>query len=361
MIKHNGLYYLQYAAPGTELTTYSDGTYVSDNPLGPYLYQKHNPISYKPGGYIRGAGHSCTFQDKHENYWHISAQIICDKHMTERRLGIHPLFFDKDSIMYTSTRFGDYPMIIPGKKIEKPEDVFPGWMLLSYNKPVETSSAIDSFPAKNIVDENIKTFWAAKSGDKGEWAMVDLEEEYSVNAVQLNYFDYQTGVTNRDSSVVYIKYLLEASNDKQNWKVLADKRENKTDIPHDYIQLEKPQKFRYLKLTNYLIPGGHFALSGIRVFGKGNGKEPAKVEGFKVVRNKKDPRMATITWQEVEEADGYNILMGIAPDKLYNTVQVGKEDSRTLRSLNIGQPYCFAIEAFNKDGVSERSVNKIVK
>ena len=33
MTKHNGRYYLQYGAPGTEFKTYADGVYVADSPL----------------------------------------------------------------------------------------------------------------------------------------------------------------------------------------------------------------------------------------------------------------------------------------------------------------------------------------
>ena len=67
--KHAGKYYLQYGAPGTEHNVYGNGTYVSEKPLGPWTYQAHNPVSYKPGGFVNGAGHGNTFQDKHGNYW----------------------------------------------------------------------------------------------------------------------------------------------------------------------------------------------------------------------------------------------------------------------------------------------------
>ncbi len=33
MTKHNGKYYFQYGAPGTEFKVYADGVYVSDSPL----------------------------------------------------------------------------------------------------------------------------------------------------------------------------------------------------------------------------------------------------------------------------------------------------------------------------------------
>ncbi|WP_223276439.1 family 43 glycosylhydrolase [Sphingomonas daechungensis] len=52
--KHNGKYYLQYGAPGTEFNVYGNGTYVSDKPLGPFTYAEYNPIAYKPGGFVQG-------------------------------------------------------------------------------------------------------------------------------------------------------------------------------------------------------------------------------------------------------------------------------------------------------------------
>ena len=65
--KHDGKYYLQYGAPGTEFNAYANGTYVSDKPLGPFEYADYNPIAYKPGGFVEGAGHGSTFQDAYGN------------------------------------------------------------------------------------------------------------------------------------------------------------------------------------------------------------------------------------------------------------------------------------------------------
>src|SRR5690606_12173213 len=48
--KHKGKYYLQYSGPGTEFKSYADAVYVSENPLGPFVIQPHNPFAYKPEG-----------------------------------------------------------------------------------------------------------------------------------------------------------------------------------------------------------------------------------------------------------------------------------------------------------------------
>lgn len=47
MTKYKDKYYMQYGAPATEFSGYSDGVYVSKNPLEGYEYQQHNPFSYK--------------------------------------------------------------------------------------------------------------------------------------------------------------------------------------------------------------------------------------------------------------------------------------------------------------------------
>ena len=167
MNKHKGKYYLQYSGPGTEFKSYSDGVYVSDSPLGPYEAQKHNPFAYRPEGYAAGAGHGSTFKDRFGNYWHIGTSTISQKHIFERRLGLFPAIFDDNGSLYCITSFGDYPMILPQEKISNFEDVFPGWMLLSYGKKVTVSSSLDSLEASNMNDEEIRTYWAAKTGDKG--------------------------------------------------------------------------------------------------------------------------------------------------------------------------------------------------
>jgi beta-xylosidase len=74
--KHNGKYYLQYACPGTQYNVYGDGLYESDKPLGPYHLALNNPYSYKPGGFMPGAGHGSTMKDKHHNLWHAATMRI---------------------------------------------------------------------------------------------------------------------------------------------------------------------------------------------------------------------------------------------------------------------------------------------
>jgi hypothetical protein len=352
MTKHNGKYYLQYSVPGTEYKSYADGLYIADSPLGPFTAADNNPFSYKPEGFIDGAGHSSTFRDKYGNFWHIVTMTISVKHIFERRLGLFPAFFDKDGVFYTYTGFGDFPHTVPQKLMKGPEDYLLSGMLLSYNKSVEVSSELPGHPKGNATSENIRKYWSAQTGNKGEWIMVDLQNPCKVNAVQINFAEEGTQLLGRSDSVYY-QYLLEYSNDKKTWKKIADKTSNKTDVPHDFLQLSKPVSARYLRLTNYHIPDGKFAISGLRVFGKGNGKAPQPVATFSVRRDSADGRDVTLTWQKSPEAIGYNIRFGTQATKLYENYQVFNTDTLSIHSLNKLKPYYFAVDAFNENGISK--------
>lgn len=111
MTKAGGRYYLQYGAPGTEYNAYANGTYVSDKPLGPFEYAPWNPVAYKPGGFVQGAGHGSTFQDVNGNWWNTGTPWIGYNWTFERRIGMWPAKFWADGQMSVSTRFGDFPIM----------------------------------------------------------------------------------------------------------------------------------------------------------------------------------------------------------------------------------------------------------
>jgi len=353
MTKHNGKYYLQYGAPGTEFSGYADGVAVSDKPLGNFTHQSM-PLSYKPGGFARGAGHGATFQDKWDNYWHISTISISVKNSFERRLGFWPAGFDKDDIMYCNTAFGDYPHFLPDRKADHSISRFTGWMLLNYNKPVQVSSSMKAYPANNAVDENIKSYWSALTDKAGEWISSDLGEISTVRAIQINYADQDATLMGKQTNIFH-QYKLYYSTDGKKWQILTDKSKNTTDVPHDYLELPFPVEARYIKLENIHVPTGKFAISGLRVFGSGKGNTPEPVNNFIVLRTEKDKRSAWLKWTQVDNAYGYNIYMGTAPDKLYNCIMVYGGNEYWLKSLDKTATYYFCIESLNENGKSQMS------
>jgi len=358
MNKYNGKYYLQYGAPGTEFSGYADGVAIGKTPLGPFEHQSM-PFSYKPGGFARGAGHGATYQDVWKNYWHISTIVVSVKNNFERRLGIWPAGFDKDDVLYMDAAFGDYPHYLPSKATDHLQSGFTGWMLLNYNKPVAVSSTLGAYAANNAVDENIKTYWSAATAGRNEWISTDLGSLSTVNAVQINYADQDAEFLGKQLDI-YHQYKLLYSTDGIKWNILADKSKNKTDVPHDYIELEKPVKARFIKLENVHMPTGKFAISGLRVFGNANLSVPESVKDFVVLRTEKDKRSAWIRWRAVEDAYAYNIYIGTSPDKLYNCIMVHNANEYWYKGMDKDKSYYFSIEAINESGISPRTKVAIV-
>mgnify|MGYP001014118733 CR=1 FL=1 len=265
-----------------------------------------------------------------------------------------PAGFDSDGVMYCNTAFGDYPHYLPGGPFDAPHTGFTGWMLLNYNKPVTVSSTLGGYAPNYAVDEDIKTYWSAQTGNAGEWIASDLGETSEVYAIQINYADQDAEFLGKAEGIFH-QYRLWHSTDGKQWQLLTDKSRNNADVPHDYIDLNIPVKTRYIKLENIHMPTGKFALCGLRVFGKGAGTRPEAVKDLIVLRTEGDKRSAWLKWKPVDNATGYNIYLGTDPDKLYNCIMVMGRNEYWLKTLDRERPYYFMMEAFNENGISDRS------
>ena len=368
MTRYKNKYYLQYGAPGTEFSGYADGLLIGNSPLGGFENQS-DPLSMKLGGFVRGAGHGATFKDLYGQYWHVSTTVISVKNTFERRLGVWPTGFDADDHMFCNTSFGDYPHYIPSPAINGSSygahgksPYFTGWMLLNYNKPVQVSSTYGGYVANHAVDELAKTYWSAATANSNEWIQTDLGTISTVNAIQINYADQDVQFPKEMDTIflgktlgLYHQYKLLYSTDGKHWKMLVDKSNNKTDVPHDYVQLATPVQARYIKLQNVHMPTGKFAISGLRVFGNGNGALPRPVEGFMVLRTEKDKRSALIKWKPVDDAFAYHIYYGTHPQKLYNSIMVHSNNEYWMKAMDKLKTYYYCIEAINENGCSSRS------
>jgi hypothetical protein len=357
MNKIKGKYYLQYAAPGTQFKSYADGVFVSDSPMGPFIYAPYSPFSYKPTGFVTGVGHSATFSDKVGQYWHVTTVAISVRQMFERRLALFPTGVLPDGQLIANTYLGDYPQFVPGTEKNPLQNNSPQWMLLSYNKPATASSILHSieqqdFNPSNAFDEEIGTWWAAATGDQGEWLQVDLTKNCRIDAIQINFADQGARVFGRLHNDGY-QYYVEASVDGKKWKTIIDRRDVARDEPHHYVQLDNPEKARYVRITNIHSPvGSVFSLYDFRIFGSGLGKLPSKVVGLTAKRNLADPRHVSLSWSAEANTDFYIVRYGIAPDRLFSNYQVYKSNSVSINSLNVGVKYYFTVDAVNDTGIT---------
>ncbi len=376
MTKHNGKYYLQYAAPDTQFNVYADGAYIGETPLGPFEYMKNNPYSFKPGGFANGAGHGITVKQTNGQYWHFATVALASNSHWERRLSMFPTYFDDEGLMYTNTSYGDYPLFGPDHPTKAGEHS--GWMLLSYKGKATVSSSqlqikkststdgefdITEMPleknsegeiiSKLLTDESPKSFWVAEANDDKQWVKIEMLSPGNIYAFQLNFHDEESAIYTRTEGLRH-RFMIEISEDGKNWKTVVDRRKSFRDSPNAYIPLNQPVKGKFVRYKNLEVPGQNLALSEIRVFGEGLGKKLEKVKGFKVSREE-DRRDASFIWNPVKGAQGYNIRWGIAPNKLYHSWLIYDVNEHFMRNLDRDTGYYFSIEAFNENGVSDRT------
>ena len=358
MDKQNGRYYLQYACPGTQYNTYSDGVYVSSGPLGPFTLADNNPYSYKPGGFLPGAGHGSTMQDAQGNWWHTSTMRISMNHDFERRVGIWPAGFDTDGELFCNQRYGDWPMTLEGDPWRDP-----AWMLLSAGKKATASSFTEGHEPEKATEENVQTWWRASTTDRTEWLQIDLGRDFDVHAIQINFADDKIdipcpGQIVGGSQARYIderdlttQWKLTGSVDGETWFVIEDKSDAQTDLSHDLILREEGIQVRFLRLSDMAVPYGQQpCISGLRVFGLGRGEKPA-VPVF-TVRRDNDLDM-TVSIAAQENTLGYNILFGNSPEKLYHSYMVFQAGEKRVGALIKGRKYFVRADAFNENGITE--------
>ena len=366
MNKHDGKYYLQYACPGTQYNIYADGVYVSDKPLGPYKLAKNNPFSYKPGGFIPGAGHGSTMGDATGSLWHTATMRISVNHNFERRVGLWPAGFDKDGELFCNQRYGDWPMAIEDFQADPWKN--PQWMLLSCGKTMTASSAEEGKGAEKAAEENVQTWWRAASAQPGEWLQMDLGKAMDVRAIQINFADDKidieppkplvgnmTGKRYIEERNLITRWKLEGSLDGDNYFMIEDKSDAKTDLPHDMVVREDGIQVRYLKLTVLAVPYDQpAAISGLRVFGIGDGEKPA-VPTFTAERLDDLDMKVAITSDDAD-VTGYNILWGHAEDKLYHSYMIFGKKEQKIGALIKGTDYFVRVDAFNENGITEGEV-----
>ena len=364
MDKYKGKYYLQYAAPGTQFNTYSDGVYVSEAPLGPFRLAENVPYSYKPGGFMPGAGHGSTLQDIHGNWWHTASMRISKNHDFERRVGLWPAGFDKDGELFCNQRYGDWPMALEGKPWRDP-----AWMLLSAGKTASASSFVPGQEPEKATEENVQTWWRATSNSRSEWLCIDLGKVFDVHAVQVNFADDRIdipcpGKIRPGSQARYIdeaehvtQWKLEGSLDEENWFIIEDKSFAGTDLSHDLIVRELGFAARYIRLSDMAVPFEQApCISGLRVFGLGGGEKP-EVPTFTAARVNDLDMIVTIAPQE--DALGYAVLFGGSPEKLYHSDMVFNAGEHRIGALVKGRGYFVRVDAFNEAGITEGACIKL--
>ena len=241
-------------------------------------------------------------------------------------------------------------------------------MLLSYQKKVTASSETEGHEPALAADENVRTWWQAASKGADEWLCLDLGESMDVRAIQINFADdkidipvpgeLHTGNTPRyiDDSPMFTRWLLEGSEDGITYEVIEDKRNALTDLSHDLVVLPEGKRLRYLKIRHMEVPYGQRpCLSGLRVFGRGNGAAPSQAS----FTAKRTGELEFEVEMHADHAAGYNVLWGSSREKLYHSAMFFEKKLK-IGALVKGQSYTVRVDTFNENGITEGTVYQTI-
>jgi len=148
---------------------------------------------------------------------------------------------------------------------------------------------------------------------------------------------------------------VEVSDDGNAWRTLE---RVERECSNGYYEYPDGVTARYVRITGSALPYGQpLRISGLRVFGKGDGEKPAPARASAVRLDDLDARIA---WEPIPGAQGCNVRYGVAPDKLYHSWLVYGVNEVTLSTLIKGQRYFVRVDSFNENGITPGEVIEVV-
>jgi xylan 1,4-beta-xylosidase len=263
--KHNGTYYLQYSASGTQWKTYAEGYYTSKSPMGPFTYAPNNPLLRKTEGLVTGTAHGCVVEGPDGNLWQFYT-IVLSNPPGGRRIGMDRIIFDKDG--YMSVKVTDTPQWAPNA-ISDPAKGNSGSIPVTINK-IRAMNALSKFSSEKsgheaayAVDNSSGTWWEPAPTDTLPNLTIELSPATRFDVVQLFNIDGVRLMFNggrrgfgrpsaapapaQPASDIY-QYIIEVSMDGKTYVTALDQTRN--NISRNTIFEEiPPVKCRFIRLT----------------------------------------------------------------------------------------------------------------
>lgn len=255
MLKAGQTYYLTYAAPGTEISSYAMGAYIGETPLGPFRYQKRNPISRQQHGLIRGPGHGCIVKGPNGTLWAFYTLNVCYAHMFERRIGMDPAGIDENGELFVREA-SEIPQMVPGTSLVPERGNNAGILPVTCGLPAKATSCAPGRDAIYAVDDSMLTWWQPEAGDLKRQLTIDLHELFYLSSARLIWRDVGLNVQNGVLPGPF-RYKIEASLyiDSDQWSTVLDCSGNDRDYVVDYREFEETSA-RAVRLTAVGAPDG---------------------------------------------------------------------------------------------------------
>ncbi|MBR5543233.1 MAG: family 43 glycosylhydrolase [Oscillospiraceae bacterium] len=271
MLKIGERYYLLYSGSGTQYSSYATGILYSDEgPLSGFKRQeKHDPLTRKPYGLMRGAGHGSIAEGPNGTYWIFYTNIFCYNFCFERRISMDPLGIDENGELYCPA-LTETPQFAPGV-LENPEKGNSAGLLpLTFYQSTEASSCAPGRASIYAADDNFLSWWQPEKGDTEPTLEIDLgaAKGYNIEAMRIIWRDIEMETLDGINPGPF-KYVAEyKAPDSDEWKAFVDASDNECDLCVDYRQFEKVTA-RYVRLRIVGAPEGITpGVCSFTVFGK---------------------------------------------------------------------------------------------
>jgi len=255
MTRHNGTYYLQYSAAGTDWPTYAVGVYTSRNPLGPFTYDPRSPVLRHKQGLLTGTGHHCVVEGPGGQLWAFYTIVyhawnrMAD---VDRRIGMDRVGFDRNGNLFIAGPT-ETPQLAPGvQPPPHPAQSLP----LSVDAAFKVSSEAPGRSAPYAFDDSTKTWWEPAATDTHPWLLLDLGaatdldplQEFTVNSARILFSLPPLRRRELTAPTGVYRYKIEVSRDGQTFQTVVDRSQNQhlETAPFDEIA---PVVCRYVKLT----------------------------------------------------------------------------------------------------------------
>jgi phage terminase large subunit-like protein len=266
MIKHNGRYYLQYSASGTQWLTYASGMYVGKSPMGPFTYSPLNPVLRKITGIVTGTAHGSIVEGPDGNWWQFYT-IVQANPPGGRRIGMDPVGFDDQGNLFVRGP-SETPQWGPGVVADPARHGDSGSVPLTINK-MRAMNARSAFSSQRpgreaayAVDNSTGTWWEPAEDDRRPSITIDLGPATEFDPVQRFTVDSSRilfaagrGVGQPAPApaapadgVVAHRYTIEASDDGKSFTMLLDKTQNTVTKYVEFDELP-PSACRFVRLT----------------------------------------------------------------------------------------------------------------
>ena len=238
MIKIGKRYYLLYSGCGTRFATYANGiAYSDEGPLSGFVPQKrHDPLTRKLHGLLRGAGHGCITEGPNNTYWIFYTSIFCYHFRFERRIGMDPIGIDEDGELFCP-EVTETPQYAPGVLENPAAGNGVGLLPLTFMQIPKVSSALPGRDGIYAQDDSVLTWWQPEADDPEKTITVPLDTDKGFRVESIRVIWRDVGMETLEGiDPGPFQYVVEylAPEEKASWKILVDASENDRDLCVDY-------------------------------------------------------------------------------------------------------------------------------